>query len=190
MKKIIKNKKGTGFPIEMIVIFLVVLIVGFLMINIFRSQIVDKEMSLSETQRSELIEQEISNAKLKCRQLCSETILNKCSDRDIVEFCSTNVGPLDLNKNGDTTDFNKDFLPQVGTCEDKIYCPLIYDCECPKEVLINLDVCENKLTEFWTNVGVDVTQSSNGYVNNSQECVSKSDYDASILWSKDMFSGP
>jgi hypothetical protein len=185
----IKSKKGSAFPIELIVIFLIILIVGFILLNLFRGQMMDKEQSLSDTQREAILEQALANAKTKCKQICSEAVINKCSQRSIVEFCSTNVGPLDLDKNGDFTDFNTDLLPQVGVCEDKIYCPLIYDCTCANNI-INFDDCEENLINFWNGIGVDVNISSAGYINNSLECKFNQNYDENILWSKNVFSSP
>ena len=186
MTRLKSSRKGTSLPLELIVVFLILLTVSFVFLNIFRSQLTGREITLNEQQRLEIIEQQIASARATCKDLCAQASLNRCSDRDIVSFCSRNIGPLDLNRDGSTTGFNTDLLAQIGVCEDKIYCPLIHDCVCATR-LITLEICEEKLVAYWDSMGVDVDTALTAYTQNSEACQADEAYDESILWSNNRF---
>lgn len=136
------NKKGSDKPIEIFVSLFLILAVAMVLLKMFSGQVADKGNELEDYSKKQ-------NAIALCEQACSDTKSNRCRPEDQIRFCIKN---FKLDYNGDSVlgvnkdDFTFDF------CEDKIYCPIVIDCECG--VKLSLSNCEKIMDKYYTKLGV------------------------------------
>lgn len=136
----IKLKKGSEKPIEIFVALFVVLAVAMVLLRMFSGQIATEGQRLSDfASRQE--------AEATCVEVCSSAKTNSCRVEDLVRYCTTNF-VLDWDRDSEIG-LNNDFPTTM--CEDKIYCPLVSECTCGRN--LNMQTCIEITRNYFTSNG-------------------------------------
>ena len=149
--------KGQSKALEIVLVLLVLVIVTYVVLQIFNKYISQGTQSFENIQISEQQRMEADKVVELCKEKCNR-YLSSNSEKDLVEFCSTFV-ELDLNGDGDKNDYvEKSALPSIslggiGTCEERIPCFLVYECKSGGKG-IDGKRCEEAICHYFGELGV------------------------------------
>ncbi len=149
----LRGTRGTEKPIEIFIALFIILAVAMLLLRLFKDQIDQKVTLMQREEWKEERERQKENAIRTCDKSCTDAVKAKCSERALANFCKEKVvGGLDLNLNQNKDDYVagvdvEGFMLSGGTCEDRIYCREITECNAC-DVELNIDNCV-KITCTW-----------------------------------------
>ncbi len=140
---LINYKKCLSNSILLVIGLFVVLVVGFVSLQVVSNSFSDNELKVAEFMK------ENENNEV-CFESCKKANLNDCSQDAILEYCTAKVS-YDLDKDGSiglvkTNAFN--------ICEDSMYCPLVSTCSCGKN--LDMDTCIDIVKQHYVDKGVSV----------------------------------
>ncbi|MFT4312379.1 MAG: hypothetical protein ACMXYF_04060 [Candidatus Woesearchaeota archaeon] len=148
------SKKGTEKPIEIFVALFIILAVAMLLLNMFRDQISDRTTQLSEYEAQARLAEELSDARSSCQNLCTQAVAGRCTELSQARFCMQKIqGGLDLNGDSIIGGVDEQLLAGVAICEDGIYCPMLIECNCGKQ--LTMQNCREVLCSYWYSQGMD-----------------------------------
>ncbi len=143
--------KGQSKALELVIVLFVLVVVAWVVINIFQSLIQEQTQKLENIQTQEELKGKALDALRICEQRCN-TYVKSRSTRDLVDFCSEKV-ELDINKDGVMGYAEKSAyaglgLGGVGVCEDKIPCFAIVECKVGEKA-INANDCKDAVCSYF-----------------------------------------
>lgn len=137
------NQKGMEMAIQIFVVLFVLLAVAMLVLQLVSRQFEEQGSQLDKQQREAQFKQNKSQAQVKCQSYC-----NRASEADLVSYC-TETFNLSAGA-GSFVNYNqKDFLPGIGVCEDKVYCPLLSPCKLGNGTELTMSSCKQILCSYW-----------------------------------------
>lgn len=146
-------KKGTEKPIEIFVALFVILAVALVLLELFQSQITEKQKQLSDFEQEQKAKELQQSIALHCQQKCTEASNNGCSLQSLAALCLS--GSHQVLSNGEFLDFNGNNQPDFnfenfggeGVCENQVYCFSTIDSCCAQQ--IDISRCSEILDTFW-----------------------------------------
>ncbi|MCA9495699.1 MAG: hypothetical protein KC589_02050 [Nanoarchaeota archaeon] len=84
-----------------------------------------------------------------CKEYCNYLTLNLCDKKDMIRFCEAYY-VYDLNGNY-LIDESRDKY-NLAICEDRVYCPIIFECSCDK-IKLDLKTCNELINNYYANEG-------------------------------------
>ena len=144
--------KAQSKALELVIVLFVLIVVAWVVINLFQSLIKEQTQKLENIQGEQELEAKVSEALSVCQQRCNNYIKSR-SRKDLVEFCSERVS-IDLNKDGqlgytDKSKFPSISLGGVGVCEDAIPCFVLVECNAGDHVITAED-CKTAICEYFS----------------------------------------
>ncbi len=123
--------KGQEKALELVMVLFVLIVTVYIIITFFQTSLGHQINKLTTIQTEEELSRQAQDMINYCDSLCAKYQKTR-SKRDLYEFC-TSFKSLDLNRNGELdfaqkSDIKEITLGALGTCEDRIPCFLITDC--------------------------------------------------------------
>ncbi len=145
--------KGQSKALELVIVLFVLVVVAWVIINIFQSLIQEQTQKLQNIQNEQELKGKALDALRICQERCNNYMKSR-STRDLVDFCGESV-ELDINKDGSIGYSEKSAyadlsLGGIGVCEDKIPCFAIMECKVGEKA-IDANDCKNAICDYFTN---------------------------------------
>ncbi|MCX6802037.1 MAG: hypothetical protein NT067_02885 [Candidatus Diapherotrites archaeon] len=112
---------------------------------------------MRERQEMQLAQQ-LQAMKDTCASLCAKANSDASLESKGAYCTKTFTEGFDVTQNGLTVDYTYNLLPTIGVCEDRIYCPLAYDCQVGGSKALTMQKCREILCEYWGGLGFTAAQ--------------------------------
>ncbi len=144
--------KGQSKALELVIVLFVLVVVAWVVINLFQSLIQEQTQKLQNIQTQEELKGKISEAIRICEERCSNYKKSR-SKKDLVDFCGSSI-ELDLNQDGDLSFTEESVyasisLGGVGVCEDRIPCFALVECDVG-ETRIDAQTCQEAVCSYFS----------------------------------------
>ena len=152
--------KGQSKAIELVLVLFVLLVVAFVIIQIFQKFITEGSQKIEEIQTSQQMKEKFDNFKNICEQKCLVYKQNNCNSGSLVEFCSYSANDIDLNGDGLVSGYVENpvvgaSFNGLGVCEEKVPCFLVVDCSCTSTSKpIDAKQCKDAICSHYSSLGL------------------------------------
>lgn len=156
--------KGQSKAIELVIVLFVLLIVAFVVIQIFEKFMTEGTQFLQDIQAQQQIKGQFDKFKQMCESKCLIYKQEQCKNAQLVEFCSYTSQGIDLNADGKIGGYVDNpaisvSLSGMGTCEERIPCFLVTQCSCTSEApKIDAKECKEAICSHYKSLGLSGTQ--------------------------------
>jgi len=135
-------------------IVIVVLVLGFFVVSkMFKSAIRIEPAEMQRMQQDTEFQQALVDARLLCRDKCSEANQDGCDIKAKAVFCLQKLDDLDMNQDYDVNDIDTSILGGIAVCEDGIYCPMYTECKCEEK--LDMVACKNIYCDYLQDIGIN-----------------------------------
>lgn len=152
--------KGQSKALELVLALFVLLIVAFVVIQVFQKFITSGTSKLEGIEAEQRLKEQFNQVKAICEQKCTIYKQQKCTTSALVDFCSYSAEKIDIDGSGSSIGYTEnsvvDFsLGGYGVCKERIPCFLIIQCSCTDTAKpIDAKRCKDSICDHFSGLGV------------------------------------
>lgn len=135
------NQKGMEMAIQIFIVLFVLLAVSMLVLNLVSEQFQTQSTEIDRFTRTQEVENRINQFIVQCNNYCTSTQATQRAN-----YCMSSISLSDDL----FSSFDDTRLAGIGLCTDRIYCPMVTDCQ-----NLTMESCKNVLCTHWGNQGID-----------------------------------